>query len=910
MSRQYEVQFGDTLSQIAQLHNVSVSQIQELNPMIENPDQIQEGWKLDLPAENGDAHNPGNLPPSRSANDNTSTDASCTECQLEYVELVHITGEEGAVHALTERQCNDLISAVEELQLPLIGLQSAEGQSDERVAEAKTEAWQALKDLNALPPIASSTTVEELIAEYRARWQLAQERLHRQERRRERIRSELNQVRRDVLSPLHRRPSNESKDLLTVRIFRTLSNELEQTLSDIETVLDARSQEVSAERANYESLDERLQFLRAALEAEVAYRVAQASDSYDSDTMAQLAHESAVLRERTQWPEFIRDSEIGALVQRQQRLAEIEAAPAPAWWRETVHYLVTSDPTPSLWSLIDTREVDQYRELQREKKRLLVEQEAALSRIVGTSPPPSNDVFASPNVGDTRSWNVVEIKRTGEPGYRYITRESLQQFRQGWRPMTMADVKEAMSSSRFREASEQARDAVRASPELKLKLAQWKSKEDNFFNQLNIELFKEDISTEDGRFSAAAEAQMFRFASQAGLAASYNPAKKEAYIGGKVEGTYSLLEGKASLSAQLPDVNGRPLILKYQDQKGDLVPLHCGLFRVDAEYSIQGFAGACASLAANVRASSAPGNVGITGDANGEVFAGASLQNEAAFSVKWKAAYAAVQDRQSSGEDEQVSTQEQERRGKADEAFKSLLEVKPEISLSAGVGAGFDFKVGLSESNRLYLTLKGHLVLGPGGGGGVAAELNGPQVIELIKFVRWSLEQSDFRFLEWMDVRAFAMLSLIQRIQAVSGEDLIGVAAWPLDRLQDYWRSVQESYLESLEAASGLMSEGQVSNYTPETKAEVLYMFSVNASRAMRQNNEDLERLASAAFFVLGTIQSHREFMEVLRRMGRADNGKGGVVDLKSNYVDLVLRFLYRSSKSQETEEWLSGLYA
>ncbi|KEF29666.1 hypothetical protein D777_00368 [Marinobacter nitratireducens] len=599
-------------------------------------------------------------------------------------------------------------------------------------------------------------------------------------------------------------------------------------------------------------------------------------------------------------------------VQTGNTLYGAEATPDPAWWREAVHYVVNSDPTPSIWSLIDTSEVERYRKLLDEKKSLLAEQEAALSRMVQTSPPSSNDVFASPNVGDTRAWNVVEIKRTGESGYRYIHREALQRFRQGWHPMTMADVKDAMSSSRFREAGAQARDALRTNRELKLKLAQWKSQNDNFFNQLNNELFKEEVSTEDGRFSADAEAQMFRFAAQAGLAASYNPVKQEAHIGGKVEGAYSLLEGKASLKAQLPDASGMPLVLKYQDHKGDLVSLHCGHLRTDAEYTIQGFAGACASLAANVRASSAPGNVGINGDANGdangEVFAGATLKNEAAFSVKWKAAYGEVQEEQVAGQVGGVSDKEQERRNEADKAFKSLMEVKPELAFSAGIGAGFEFKV-MFLDGKLVLFLKGHVVLGPGAGGGVAAEINGPQIVELVHFLRWSLEQSDFRFLEWIDSEAFSLISLMLRVQAVSGDDLLDLVTWPRDRLQEYWIETQENYQEAINAAYRIAKDGYMAIATPEAKAEVLQLLSSNASRAQRRRDQGFGQLASASVKVLRTIKSHRELMEVLRRMGQEGGHKGTVVDLKNNYASLIVRFLYRSSEAKATESWLSALY-
>lgn len=908
MSQQHEVRAGETLSHIAQRYQVPVSEIQARNPFIKDPDLIQIGWNLHIPENSSsDAED---LPPPQSANDRSSTEAACTDCQVELVELIHITGETGTVHALTERQRNELDKAVEALQVPLQGLQQAESGSADRIPAAKQETWQALKDLDALPPISASTTARELLDEYKARWQHAQQRLDRQQRRRERIGRELEQVQREILRPMSRQASNNPKDLLTIRMFRTLSHELEETLHNINIVLEGRRSNVNSEQRNYEALDERLEFLRAALEAEVAYRVAQASDPRDAESIARLAHETATLKVRTRWPEFIAESDINALVQRQQRLHDIDATPDPAWWREFADYVVRSDPTPSLWSLVDTAEVERHRKLQDEKENLIVEQEQALNYLVETSPPSTNDVFASPNIGDTRAWNVVEIKRTSESGYRYIHRDALQQFRRGWQPLTITDVKQAMSAGRFREAGSQARDALRANRELKLKIAEWKSKEDNFFNQLNIELFKEDIATEDGRFSADAEAQMFRFAAQAGLSASYNPQKEEVHVGGKMESAYSLLEGKASLKAQMPNAGGTPLRLEYQDQRGELVRLHCGHLRTDVEYAIQGFAGACASLAANVKASTAPGNVGISGDAGGEVFAGGTLKNEAAFSVKWKAAYAEVQEELGEGQGEVTSDNEQENRDEADKAFQSLLEVKPEIALSAGIGAGFDFKIGLSDELRLYMTLKGHLVLGPGAGGGAAAELNGKQLVRLVRFVRWSLEQSDFRFLEWVDSKAFSVISLMLRVQAVSGEDLVDLVSLPVEALQKYWDDASERYRVAIDAADQLLRSGEIDTYTPEAKAEILYLFSRNVSRVPRQNGGDHRQFASAAFALLNTVKTHREFIEILRRMGQGDGSKGNMTYLKSNYENLVMRFLYRSPMAQETEQWLAGLYS
>ncbi|WP_203144009.1 hypothetical protein [Marinobacter mangrovi] len=125
--------------------------------------------------------------------------------------------------------------------------------------------------------------------------------------------------------------------------------------------------------------------------------------------------------------------------------------------------------------------------------------------------------------------------------------------------------------------------------------------------------------------------------------------------------------------------------------------------------------------------------------------------------MKWKAAYAEVLADQNAGatanEDQQA----------VDGVFKSLLDVKPELAVSAGIGAAFDFSVGMVE-NKVVLYLKGHLVLGAGGGGGVGAELNVQQLWELVKFIRWPLERLDFRLLEWIEDSALEHVSFLLQI--------------------------------------------------------------------------------------------------------------------------------------------------
>ena len=76
---------------------------------------------------------------------------------------------------------------------------------------------------------------------------------------------------------------------------------------------------------------------------------------------------------------------------------------------------------------------------------------------------------------------------------------------------------------------------------------------------------------------------------------------------------------------------------------------------------------------------------------------------------------------------------------------------------------------------------------GPGGRGGVAAGLNAEQIWELVKFVRWSLEQSDFRFLDWIDEGAFKHITLLIKTFAITKSDFNQIVSQGVERIEMFW---------------------------------------------------------------------------------------------------------------------------
>ena len=886
---QHKVQSGETLSAIASKYQVSLNAIKGENPIIKDVNHIEAGWNLTVPENSADQ---GAFPAAQSANDDTKDDLECSQCSIECEALVHVTGEEDTVYALSRTQLKDLNREIEILNKPLAELKMAEAGPVESIPAAREKAWGSLRELGALPEPEQSSTAKELLNDYEARWKRERQRLEHQRRREKRIDYEINQIRNQILFPASQANLTDRKDQLSVKVFTTLCAELEATLPAVKAKVEAYELITEASKQDLDEMDERLRFLRAALEAELQYRMAQSDKELDSRQIGQFKHEAQELKKYTRWPDFIAEADIQSLVDKKKRLNELDDELIP-YMDYVSEYAAKVPWVVRLWNVINHNEVEKHRQEQQERRDLIVDIEKTLRRLVETSPPSAVDVLAKSNFDSMRARPLVELKLTGGAGFRYARQEVLNQLRRNWKPLKAADVRAVMSAADFERAWAEAKEGLKNNRSLKLKFVEWKSKEDNFFNQLEIELFKEELSTEDGRFAASAEAQMFRFASQCSLEANYDPQKGEAFIGTQMQGSYSLLQGEATFAARLPDETGAKVLLEYENHQGNSIKLHCGYFRADAEYRIQGFAGACLSLAANAKLSSAPGDVSISGETNGEAFAGATLSNEARFGVKWKAAHQEVDGATS-----------QEARTNSD--YKLLAEIKPEIAVSSGIGFGFDYKIELLEG-KLVAHFKGSLVLGPGGGGGIAAELNGGQVWELVKFVRWSLEQSDFRFLEWISEDAFNSLSRLLSVFAFSEEDFASLVAKGEDTLSEIWRSLKQADGEVRKVAEGVLKNNRLGVVTPPGKAQILTIL-IKDSRPFLGIEDPHRNIATQAIIeIFETIRSHREFIEVLKRIGN-ESGKGSLQDLMSNYYKFFPRRLFQSTQAERAENWLASI--
>ena len=97
MPASYEVVSGDTLSAIARQHNATVTRLLRLNPSIENPNRINPGQKLAVPAADEvitARSEPGKV-------------VEQSPCQDKVVEIYHATGSDELI-LLTEEEEKEL----------------------------------------------------------------------------------------------------------------------------------------------------------------------------------------------------------------------------------------------------------------------------------------------------------------------------------------------------------------------------------------------------------------------------------------------------------------------------------------------------------------------------------------------------------------------------------------------------------------------------------------------------------------------------------------------------------------------------------------------------------------------------------------------------------------------------------
>ncbi|MDD1781102.1 LysM peptidoglycan-binding domain-containing protein [Enterovibrio sp. ZSDZ35] len=253
-------------------------------------------------------------------------------------------------------------------------------------------------------------------------------------------------------------------------------------------------------------------------------------------------------------------------------------------------------------------------------------------------------------------------------------------------------------------------------------------------------------------FAASEEAQLLRYAAQASVNATLEPAEGKIDIGVGAEASFALAEGAVKAKRFFPHKNGYNVQLSYLDAMKHEAMYPCGRFRADLEVLLSCFVGVMGQ--ANIKLTNQPQDKGASGahlllspdinvgpKANGEVglsagaFAGAQAGGQIAGSLQWEPP-------------ENIYTGN----------FGALAEIKAGGNVAFGAGASLDFMVELTQEGKFLFYCSGKLVFGPGGSGGFGTSVDFDKIWELAKVIWGAIQVIDYRFLKNINKDAYDFL--------------------------------------------------------------------------------------------------------------------------------------------------------
>ena len=510
-------------------------------------------------------------------------------CETEWTDLIYVTGDNTQVYCLTKDQIKALEHEENIVSAPIKNLLDAYSQSNETIIDVKKQTWETLKEEKLIPSLEPSTGVTPL-ERYQAQADLAKHRYERQLNRHKRVSNDVHIVEKELQ---HGLLAPETRGFY-MRYLATL----QQTRHDLGANLDNLKETLKQKQKVLSREEGRISKLREAVESEVAYQVAlQKIPSDSDDEIKQLKEQAKTLNDETGMVNYVSPNELNHLTDIEIKTLNIESEIDRNASRmlslrvpKFFHGIAKLDRLYQKGSDELARYESSQNKLHTHKNSLQQKKNAFYNTMAERVP-----VEAAVQMPNMRySHQLIEIKRTGSQGFSYIRRDSLSQFKKNWQKISIADVKRSLKLTRagIEGAAKQAAEGLKENVSGKLVFSSWQSTEDNFFNQLNKELFKVSLDgesvPEDKQLTASAEAQLMRFSAGAQFAGEYDPKKGKIHLGGETSAEFSLLKASAESTLLLPSEAGHALKLSYQGDSGELKQLHCGVFRTSLVITVQG----------------------------------------------------------------------------------------------------------------------------------------------------------------------------------------------------------------------------------------------------------------------------------------------------------------------------------
>lgn len=467
-------------------------------------------------------------------------------------------------------------------------------------------------------------------------------------------------------------------------------------------------------------------------------------------------------------------------------------------------------------------------------------------------------------------YGLVEVLMVSRDRLVYIRQEFIARERQNyWATRSVSSaLKDAFATRNPKMIAKAIIDDVKSSvkdadqekviAKVELKLKEWKLFDYAFFDKWKT---SKSFKNEDGtvNFATSAEAQLLRFSAQASAQTDINLTEGKIDLNVGAQANFALAEGKVEAKVYVPYEKGYPIGINYRDANRNVAKVPLGCFRINAGISLVCFVGA--SAGANVLLSPKIGlevNKKRGVSLKGEAFAGAQAGGELYGAIEWQ-------------QPKDVGTT----------SFAILAKVGAGLALSAGIGAGADFFIGL-ESGSFRFTCSAKLVFGPGASGSFATEVGVDKIWELTKVVFYALEVADNRKLENVSESAFSYFyraayigfaspRIILKSAMIEGESFVN--EWWDDKKIE-WDIKANKLEEAKNISESILDQKTISDIPmSQLPAETIAMMldTLVTTFVISFDMDDYrqeEKQQRAIMLLLSTgIKTWRKFEEVLSRM-------------------------------------------
>lgn len=382
-------------------------------------------------------------------------------------------------------------------------------------------------------------------------------------------------------------------------------------------------------------------------------------------------------------------------------------------------------------------------------------------------------------------------------------------------------------------------------------------------------------STSGAMFDLSAGAQLLRGYAGFGAQLGYDPKKGNYALRGNAEAKALLGEAKVTMSGYLVDRDGWHALINFTDDRaseaGRQQQADFGYFRFQVKIaatamlgaSLYGTAGVEFATESTGRVRVKPSAAGSKGELAAGAFAGVEAGGSATGMFEWR----------NPGWTEEGSTAVQA------SGWKAMVSIGASGFVSAGAGAEAALKIEYNGGRFMY-RCEARAVLGVGAKGSIAGVIDFRYIGEFIMYVYNQLKDNDFAFLHFIQKSAYDAMVSVTLLIIEQGEAFVENAGALLERALN---SVLEPFT-SADAAESYARKIQMRPTAlifaaPEAKAAILYKLSERFFWSFEERQE------AAILTVVGTIQTQREWQQVVERIalnGRKSSAAAGMARLRA----------------------------